>query len=144
MPNYVTSLRDNARLAHIGSAHSTLCRIVLGPPFRTSDDMPADRTLCPRCAGVAAVAWGTDDPHTVTRDAVLVALLKEGHDNGGVARRLNVGLRTAVRWLTDAQRRAGATTRVPVGVRGRPRGGDVVTGPDEQDEEQEWVQLTLW
>jgi DNA-binding NarL/FixJ family response regulator len=45
------------------------------------------------------------------QDAGVVALLKEGLTNVAVARRLRVGLRTAVRQINDAQGRSGAATR---------------------------------
>lgn len=50
------------------------------------------------------------------RDAVIVALLRAGMTNDAVARRLHIGLRTAVRWIGDAQTRAGAATRFEWGV----------------------------
>lgn len=112
MQTYVFSLRDGARLAHIGNAHATACGIVLTSSFHVAERVPADRVVCARCA--SAVGSLPDDAPgalTLARDGAITALLALGLNNAGVAKRLHLGLNTAVRYIGEAQRRAGARTR---------------------------------
>lgn len=113
-PRYVYSLNSRARLAHLGSNLGTRCGYVLMSTFDFAETLPPDRALCSRCARLAGadpVAAADPGGAVAARDAVIVGLLREGLDNAGVARRLRVGLRTAVRWIGDAQGRAGASNR---------------------------------
>jgi hypothetical protein len=110
--SYVTSLHSRAVLAHVGSGHRTACGTVLGSPFRVTATFPPGRTLCRRCGE----EMGLPDPgghgeQTDLLDAEIVGALLRGLDNFGVARELGLGLRTAVRYINAAQKRAGARNR---------------------------------
>jgi hypothetical protein len=135
VPTYVSSLRGNARVTHIGNMYGTACGQVLAGPFDVTNEQPADRPLCATCAAgnsraraAAALTTGTVTIHEAMRkidrqviererDALVVELLREGLDNLGVARRLQIASRTAVRYINDGQRRAGAKTRFDWGYR---------------------------
>jgi DNA-binding NarL/FixJ family response regulator len=115
MATYVTSLHGNAIRAHVGTAHRTACGFMVAAPYVITEQMPPGRVLCARCAaltGAAATEEAARRQSAVTlRDQEIVALLRDGADNFAVARALNIGLRTAVRYINDAQERAEVTTR---------------------------------
>lgn len=81
------------------------------------DHVPAGPLVCTRCALTAGHPAIADDgaPDTAALDAAVIAVLLRGLDNPGVARELCVGLRTAVRAINGAQRRAGARSRFQFG-----------------------------
>lgn len=123
MKPYVTSLRPNAKRAHIGHP-ITACGVVFVGPHRTSENMPADRTLCRACVKQATgYGWITSDEadallgrepnQPVGRAGAdrLVPLLIEGRSDRDIAVRLGVSMRTVSRLVFDAMRTAGARTR---------------------------------
>jgi hypothetical protein len=132
-------LRNNATVTHIGNMYGTLCGQVLAGPYEVTPDRPEGRPLCATCgagssrARTAARSEAQITVETVTiheamhkaaraaverdRDNLTVSLLREGLENQGVARQMGVALRTAVRYINDAQRRAGARTRFQWGFR---------------------------
>ena len=117
MQTYVYSLHTRARLAHIGGAGGAMCGLVFVTGFRVSADYPPGRALCARCAATTGHPARRADaaPDTAALDAAVIAALLRGHGNPGVARELRVGLRTAVRYVNEAQARAGARTRFQFG-----------------------------
>jgi DNA-binding CsgD family transcriptional regulator len=118
-------------VAHIGNAHSTVCGFIFTSAFTVLDAVPVDRSLCRRCAERAEVAatGGSIGRRLTARDAAIVELLKQGLDNVGVARRLKLGMRTTVRYINDAMRRADARSRFQWGyLLGFEAGRDAVGG----------------
>lgn len=112
MATYVTSLRG--QVTHLGDESGARCGVVFYSAFYVSASQPPDRPLCAECVRRTR---RTADRHAAladreaTRDAVIVALLREGLGNDGIARRLRLGQRTTVRYVNGAMRRAGARTR---------------------------------
>lgn len=113
MATYVTSLSGNAKVSHIGTEHRTACGTVFTSAYHVTTE--PSRPVCAACLTRTKEPLPADavaEPTTQDeRDAIVVALLIAGADNMGVARRLHIGLRTAVRWINAAQDRAGAKTR---------------------------------
>ncbi len=61
MARYVTSLRSDAKLAHIGYPVKT-CGLIFPGLHRVSDEMPADRRICPEClSNATGYGWITED-----------------------------------------------------------------------------------
>lgn len=120
MPRYVTSLRSDAKLAHIGYP-VTACGIIFPGLHRVSDHMPADRRICPECVtNATGYGWLTDDEAAALRRIVpeprdvtglMVRLLIDGAADREVAHRLGVSMRTVNRYVAAAMRQVGATTR---------------------------------
>ncbi|MDQ1712785.1 MAG: hypothetical protein QOE45_2235 [Frankiaceae bacterium] len=144
---YVYSTDPRARVTHVGNLHGTACGFVFFASFHVSEDAPPARPICKRCiarAHAAALREArlecrlVEDPEKnarvrrariaarraaliaarqAQRDALIIAALKEGLANVAVARRLHMGLRTAVRRISTAQRRAGVKTRFQWGYK---------------------------
>ncbi|MDQ1746816.1 MAG: hypothetical protein QOD07_1079 [Frankiaceae bacterium] len=131
MATYVTSLRSDAKLAHIGYP-VTACGIIFTGTHRVSDNMPTDRRICRECI-TRATSYGlvTNDEatallnyHPAQREVIarIVALLIDGSNDREVARRLGVSMRTISRHVAAAMSAAGAQTRFQWGFKlGRAR-----------------------
>jgi hypothetical protein len=120
MATYVTSLHGNARLVHIGYPITACGKSFIGA-FRTSDDIPIDRRICPLCveratgygwitAGEGGYLLDRDVEQTDVPDSI-VALLIAGAADREIARRLGVSMRTVSRYVATAMHAAGARTR---------------------------------
>lgn len=116
MQTYVTSLRGNARVSHLGDAHRAACGFVMMSQFRVTPKPVLP--VCSRCAArfeaAAEVAYILAS-NEAERDRAIVAALLDGLDNYSIARRFHTSLRTTVRWVNDAQGRAGARNRFQFG-----------------------------
>ncbi len=120
MPRYVTSLRADAKLAHIGYPVTT-CGVIFPGVHRVTDHMPADRRICPECVSNATgFGWITEDEAAALlriapteRDipAAVVEMLIEGTSDREMAHRLGVSMRTISRYVSSAMQQAGAQTR---------------------------------
>lgn len=120
MPRYVTSLRVDAKLAHIGYP-VTACGLIFPGAHRVTDHMPADRAICQECADAATgFGWMTADESSALlridpsrRDiaAVIVCMLIDGANDREIAHRLGVSMRTINRYVAAAMRQAEAQTR---------------------------------
>lgn len=115
---YVYSMRLPGAVAHIGNPDRALCGIVLHGFYENRAQYPAGRALCPECA----VAAGARRESVIrvhswlaARDALLVALLRDGLANAGIARRLNLTRRLIARYVEEAMWRAQAATRFQFG-----------------------------
>lgn len=120
MTTYVYSLLNQATDAHVGTAQGTFCRRVFRKAYVETGERPMLRRLCERCvvkADLAVSDLGPLRPGWAQRDVVIAALLHQGCDNLGVARRLRIGERTSCRWVREAMSRAGAETRFVWGYR---------------------------
>lgn len=118
METYVTSLNSNAKVSHIGNEHRTACGIVFTSVFHvTTEPMRPVCALCLARTGTTATGTIVRRSTQAERDDAVVALLIAGHDNAGVARRLHIGMRTAVRWINEAQTRADARSRFQWGYK---------------------------
>jgi hypothetical protein len=137
----VVSLLPSARLAHVGDLQGPLCGYILRSTFRVIDYIPSGFEVCARCMNRIVVAAylerrtreeqslileldrrrrrppsvGVYARARTTSDPTIIAALKKGLDNLGVARELGIGERTAVRYINEAMRRAGAKNRFQYG-----------------------------
>lgn len=120
MPRYVTSLRADAQLAHIGYPVTT-CGEIFPGAHRVSDHMPPDRRICPECVDRATgFGWLTADEADVLRAitparrdvaALMVSWLLDGASDREMAHRLGVSMRSINRYVSAAMQKAGAHTR---------------------------------
>jgi len=126
MPTYVTSLRADAKLAHIGYP-VTACGIIFPGLHRTSDTMPADRRICRECiARATGYGWVTSDeaiqllnydpPQREVIDRITALLIDGAHDRE-IAHRLGVSMRTISRYIAAAMGAVGVETRFQWGYR---------------------------
>ncbi|MDQ1711954.1 MAG: hypothetical protein QOE45_1404 [Frankiaceae bacterium] len=140
MQTYVYSLRGGAKVTHVGNLHGTACGFVFFSSFRVTENAPPNRPICTRCVGkahtaairtarregrivdsperiaerrarIAATRAARDAARQAQLDALIVAALKEGLTNTAIARRARMSMRTTVRRIATAQRRAGARSR---------------------------------
>lgn len=145
MARYVTSLRANARYAHVGSLAATACGVYSPDPFKVAQTrhLPANRLLCPRCARSfvtpeeRADALNLDVPveslpsvKARKRDMEVARVLLDGGSNKQVSRALRLSQRETVRVIAAAMDRAGVRSRFAWGYllgyeAGRRAGEDV-------------------
>lgn len=124
MSRYASSRSLNATLAHIGHP-LTFCGVLFVGPYRVSDDIPADRTLCRRCAGLAvdrgelsdaqAVTLVTRPPASPRGGDELLTLLRQGHTDRAIALRLGLSSRTLSRRIALAMSGVRARSRFEFG-----------------------------